>query len=158
MSFFATVGGSLAYEKQEDFDAALKLLVDGGYCNSEGHFLDDMENALSEELDINKEAKEISIPVFHYKSLAYLLDDVVVGATWGTVVWTSTDGCFQAGVYKFNPGTGKVEETTYELADWIKTQEFSADELDPMPNQEEDFSAWVEWAGEVEQLFFEEML
>ena len=30
MSFFATVGGCLSYEKQEDFDAALKLLEDGG--------------------------------------------------------------------------------------------------------------------------------
>ena len=128
-------------------------MFEGGYTDSEGFFLDELGNRLEIEPeagpDIDQQERAITIPVFHYKSLAYLLDDILPGSK-GVVIWTSTDGCFEAGVY-----TDGMEKT-YKLEDWVKSQEFSAEELDPQPNMETSPEDWFQWAGEVEQLFFEE--
>ena len=150
MSFYASIEAHLTFNTQADFDTAVKTLTEGGWMK-DGHLLTETGEILSEEPDINEATKELRIPCFHYRNLSRLLDELTKNST-GWAIWTSTDGCFDAGLYQ----DGK--ETTYDLSDWAKKNPDLFDDDDAVEPPQEDFEDWCEWAANVEQIFFENML
>lgn len=145
MSCYCTISGFIRYEKQEDFDAALAVIeswYDMDYCTDE---CDERINDDTEP-DINRSARIITIPLFLHRNLGYHLNEIWTGGK-GRVVWTCTDGCFEAG-YIID---GK--ETTFDLEKWAKE---NMEEENATPPNVEDFDAFCEWQAEVEQAFFEE--
>lgn len=75
MSFYATIAGEAVYEKQEDFDAAVKTLTDGDWVKDRV-FLDE-EGAVvrvDDGQDIIPTERRIVIPLAHWRNLARLLN------------------------------------------------------------------------------------
>jgi hypothetical protein len=142
MSFYATVEGNLSYEKREDFNRAIEAL--GGWINSSDIFIGEADEQVTSNSTIDKKHLTIYIPYFHYRNITRVFDQVIPGSK-GWIVWTSTDGCFEAGVIRDSV------ETTYNLEDWAK------DNIEESkPNQDDEWENWTEWANEVEMAFNEE--
>lgn len=140
MSQYCTVGGYIEYNSKDDFEKALNLLTEGGWVIGQ-NFVSETDDLLSEVPDI--ENQTITIPIYHYKNLAGILDALFDGGT-GNVVWTTTDGDFQGGVIN------EIGETLYNLEDWARKE--MADEFMEF-SEEPDYA---EWQQEVEQAFFED--
>ena len=151
MSTYCTIGGLIHYEKEEDFQAALAILKEG-WLDDEGYMLTEDEHRIDEvEPSVDAVERDIFIPLFHYRNLGYVLNDLFKGGK-GKVIWTCTDGCFEGGVIV----DGK--ETHYDLEKWAaegENMEFEEDRTPP--DVEKEFDDYCEWQGEVEQAFFEMM-
>lgn len=143
MSMYCTIGGSITYKNQEDFDNAINLLVNGGWMK-DGFMLDELGNHLENTSDVDFSSKAFNIPVFLYYNLGAILGNLFKGGK-GEVVWTSTDGRFDGGVIV----NGK--ETLYDLEKWAKENMEQKDSLPP-----ENFAELCEWHQLVEREFFEE--
>jgi hypothetical protein len=146
MSFYATIQGSICYKNEADYEAAKAILVNGGWLNADGFILDETDNPINESGVPNVEPHSISIPYSLHRNLTRVLDQLFVGGK-GTVVWTSTDGCFSGGVIVDG------NETTYDLAQWAKENV-----EEPAPNADDDFDDYCEWLAEVEDEFQQEMI
>lgn len=144
MSQYCTIGGSIGYERQEDFDNAIHLLEVGGWLK-DGFMVDELENRICDTSDVDISRKAFCIPVYHYHNLGGLLQNLFKGGK-GEVVWTTTDGDFQGGVIV------NGQETLYDLEVWAKENMEEENSLPP-----DDIAELDEWQQEVEQEFFEEM-
>jgi hypothetical protein len=152
MSFYATISARLSYEDDETSRRAVSLLEDNGYLGDEeiaDWIVDETGERMTESPNIDRRERTIEIPLHLHRNLARLLDEQQLfrGAT-GKAVWTSTDGCFSGGVVVDG------EESTYDLDEWAKEHVLEVGQSPPDPN--EDLDAWVEYAEEVEQAFFQE--
>ena len=78
MSFYATMTGQIQYPSQAAFDKVIENLTKGGWVNSEGYFLDEMNCPISESVitdiaskpDIDFDKKIINVPMYHHRNLA----------------------------------------------------------------------------------------
>jgi hypothetical protein len=142
MSFYATIQGSIRYDKQQDFDAAMELLVRGQWMK-DGRLVREDDRPISDGPDADPEARTLRIPRAHYRNLAWALGegDLFQGGQ-GKVVWTSTDGTFSAGV--INNG----KEDAYDLIQWGTPKLGEPPDVDTSPE------AYAYWQNEVEQAFF----
>jgi hypothetical protein len=147
MSFYATISGSIHYERQEDFDAALQLLKSGKWVNDNGCFVDETNETFGERPDIDHDARNIRIPLGYHRNLAHHLDELFRGGT-GKVVWTSTDGVFEGGVIV----DGK--KTSYDLTQWGREKVLGEGEEEP--DAEENFDEYCKYQSEVEGAFHAE--
>jgi hypothetical protein len=187
MSFYATIAGHATFPDDDSFNTAIKKLEEGKWLVREGDnifFVDEMQEKISKEPNFDLTARQMEIPLSHYRNLSRMLD-VILPRTTGTVVWTSTDGCFQGGV--FNDG---VETITNDLEKWwdeggdytvygkepkivsgleearkLANKIFqetgvvvAVELISDKPNVDENFEGYCEWQSEVEQGFFEEYL
>ena len=146
MSFYATIAGQIKYKKQEDYVAAKEFLEKGGWIDDEGYFVDENGFRISEEQNLG--SNQITIPTFHYRNLSYILNKPFIGGK-GLVVWTSTDGCFQAGIIK------NGVERCIDLEEWAKEQN-----LESPPEKFDNDQYWQDfsdWQQEIEMAFFEDV-
>ena len=139
MSFYATVEGSLVYEKQADFNRAIEALKP--WLNEKNIFIGEDDEQITDESTIGE--KTIYIPYYHYRNITRVFDSLIPGNK-GWIVMTSTDGCFVGSVIR------DEVETNYDLAEWGK------DNVEEEAPDYEEFDDWCEWAKEVEQAFNEE--
>ena len=143
MSFYATIEGVIQYSRQEDFDAAVKILADGQWLQ-EGYLVAETGGRISEDPDIDAGARRVSIPWALHRNLARVLGKGrLFRGGMGKVVWTSTDGTFEAGVIRDG------EEQIYDLVEWGRRNVGDPPDVDQSPE------AYVQWQGEVEQTFFD---
>lgn len=143
MSFYATIQGQIQYKTQEAFDAAVKLLADGGWIDAEENMVDECGTPIDNGpcAPIDREHKVITFPLFHYRNLSRLLNSLFIGGE-GQVIWTSTDGCFDGGVIE------NGSETYYNLRDWA-----AKEGLELVPEDTEDFDALCDNQQDIEQEF-----
>lgn len=143
MSFYATIQGTVTYKDNESLMAVVDDLKKNGWLNDNGKFVDENGFVCLETDTPAFAEKTLHIPCCHYRNLAGQLDQITKDTT-GTIVWSSTDGCFSGGVIEDGV------EKTYDLKEWaIK----NGDEEEDIPNQEEEFDAYLNWMDLVEQDF-----
>jgi hypothetical protein len=140
MSFYATIQGSISYEKAEHFEAALKVLKDGGWLNDKNKFVDECGNDISDVDDVSVNDRQIDIPCFCHRNLARVLERLFLGGD-GKVVWTTTDGDFGAGIV-----TPEGDEAV-DLVKWAKEHDMAPPECDPCSDE------YTEWMNDVEMEF-----
>jgi hypothetical protein len=143
MSLYYTIAGGIQYERQEDFDAAVRLLEDGLWLKDD-HFISDTDEQVTEDApNLDRENWMIQIPMFVYCKLGNVLNDLFRLGGKGRVVWTCTDGFFEGGVIVDG------EETVYNLEQW---SEENMPESDQPDTEAEEYCQWQE---EVESRFLE---
>lgn len=162
MSFYCTVQGEVSYPDDESFNSVLDTLRKGGWVDDEGFFLDECENRIREKPeddrdyfpDVDVNAKVISIPCAHYRNLSRVEFFIKDGEGYkgrGTVLMTSTDGCFQG--YEIVDGV----ETVHDLEDWAKENLEGDDAVAPKEEDYDDhddyFQNLVDWQQNVEMEF-----
>lgn len=129
MSFYATLQGQLTYPDQESFDKIVKLLKDNEYLDDMGFFLDECgQRVFDHEPNVDKEHLALEIPYAHHRNLARV--SFFSSGVKGTIVGTSTDGCFDGWVIV--DGT----ETFYDLEEWAKN---NLEEEDTIPPNQKDY-------------------
>lgn len=159
MSYYATIGGYATYPDHASMLKVVSELKDKHWMkrNDRGAwFVDEM----GEFMDLNAVdggegppnadflSLTLTFPLGLYRNLARMLDIILVG-TKGTVVCTSTDGCFEGTVYQDGVAT-----TNYNLAEWWKKE----GDGEPVPDDDKEFEAYCEWMSNVEREFLEEFL
>lgn len=149
MSFYATIAGEVSYPNKDAFDSIVKQLQEKQFLSEDGYFLDELGEKISEDPDVLEEHLFIQVPIHHYRNLArfnFFSPDAT-----GTIVWTSTDGCFQGEVIEDNKGT------LYKLKEWAATNlepddQFSP-ERDDYSSDDDYYNALNQWQGMVEMEF-----
>lgn len=143
MSFYATIHGEIAYEKREDFEAAVKILDEGGWIK-DGKFIDECGEVISGK-DIHEESRVINIPYFCHRNLSRVLNELFIGGK-GEVIWTSTDGCFDGGVIR-----NGIEEY-HDLRKWAADNNDTLN-VESVPEDSEDFDALCDYMQIIEDEF-----
>ena len=146
MSFYAAISGSITYERREDFDAACRFLTENGWLEKNG--LIDAAGEVQEGTGVDRDKRSLNLGYcVVYRNLACDLAVLFQGGR-GTVVWTSTDGCFDGGVVT----DGK--ETLYDLERWAEEHlGMTMPDLDE--SEDEHNAAWLDAALDVEDAFHE---
>jgi len=152
MSFYATLSGMVTYDDPDAFNTVIKDLTDNTYLDSDGHWLDECGNRLTEHPNVDFDLQTILIPLAHYRNLSrydffHPREGGTDGAGW--LVGTSTDGCFNGWINE------NGDETYYfDLAIW------AAEHLDvkapAIPDHMSSDDAWVaylDWQPYVEHAF-----
>ena len=147
MSFYATIQGEITFPTQERLDQAVNELTEDGWMK-DGKFIDECGNIFDEQEQPDVQGLTLRIPFGLYRNLSRRIDDLTQGTT-GKVVYTSTDGCFEGGVWLDGVFT------CYDLKLWARENMEEENSLPPDIN--DDFSAYCEWMSEVEMAFHEQM-
>ncbi len=139
MSFYATIAGTVTYDSQESFDAALKLISgENGWLNKNDNFIDENGNTIlinPDYPDVDRKLRTITIPCGLYRNLVPLIDDLLKNGK-GQIVWASDDGCFD-GCYICNNGT--ISSKTFNLYEWALDHGWNAKEVTENPETDKDF-------------------
>jgi len=169
MSFYATIQGQLTYPDQESFDRVVTGLQNDGWLDQEGYFVDECGNRICDNEDavpnIDRDNLAIEIPCCHYRNLSRA-DLFLNELSWedqkagkerpasrvqGTIVGTSTDGCFVGWIIE------NGVEITYDLEEWAAENLEGDDAVPPIEeecdNEDDYFQNLVDWQALVEQQF-----
>tara|TARA_B100002052_G_C15562826_1_gene454256 strand:- start:53 stop:499 length:447 start_codon:yes stop_codon:yes gene_type:complete len=146
MGIFATIGGSIVFHDFDDVKCAFEKLKTSGEVTEDGMWI--LDKAEGSDLKAYSESLlTIDIPLFCYKNLYASLRDLIVKSPTHLIVWTSSDGIFEGGV--FEDGS----YVNYCLKNWgAKKGIYLPDEQDP------DIGKRSEMMKKIEALFFEEFL
>lgn len=145
MSFYATIEGEVTFQDKTRLDEVVQSLTEDKWMK-DGKFIDECETVVDESTESDIDGLTLRIPLCHYRNLSRRLDWMVQGCKDAHIVWTSTDGCFDGGVYEGD------RETCFDLAKWAK-ETLEPEDQNP-PDMEKDFDAYCEWQQMVEQEFF----
>ena len=143
MSQYLTAEGEFTFPNKEKYEAAVALLLEGGWMDKEGYLLDETEARRSEEPDAVAATLTINFPFGLYRNIGAVMDALREDST-GQFVWTCTDGIFSGGVIRDG------HEESFDLEKWAKERGLRA-----MPDPATDFDKYVEWQNEVEEAFLE---
>jgi hypothetical protein len=146
MSFYAAVQGQITYPNQERLDQVVTMLTEKEWMDN-GKFTDECGGIIREETPSDVDGLTLNIPWACYLNLSRVLDEITKDTT-GTLVWTSTDGCFDGGVYKDGV------EKCYNLRAWA-SENMSPDDAQE-PDFDNDFDNWIEWQALIVSEFHEE--
>ena len=92
MSTYATIQGYIVYPDKDTYDKKAKMLIDVGWIDKDGYFVDENESTLSDEPSLEPKHLTINIPFACHRNLIRYLDDLMQGAIDGKIVYTCTDG------------------------------------------------------------------
>jgi hypothetical protein len=155
MSFYVLMQCQVEYPSQESFDTVVEMLQAGHWMDSDGYFIDEDKNRITQEPNIDRQSLSLCIPCSHYRNLSYL-DIFMRHGVKGTVAWTSSDGCFTG--YSYEDG----QETTYDLNTWALENMDGDDRYPPKKeeyNSQDDFDQNLfEWRQLVEREFHDEFV
>jgi len=148
MSFYATIQGQIKYRSQSDLDRVVGSLTEKGWMK-DNKFVDEMGYIVNEESSSDVDGLTLNIPLSTYRNLSRQLQGMVAGCESAEVRWSSTDGCFQGGVFEGE------KETIYELAQWAKDNLEPENQNPPAQGngEEEDFEDYCQWMADVELEF-----
>lgn len=139
MSFYATMVGEIFYPDQEDFNAVLSVLEEGGWIEKD-FFLDGGGDRISKTPNIDREQRVISIPHACHRNLSEV--EFFPPGAKGRIVATSTDGCFEG--WEIEDG----ERASYDLDEW------AAENIEEKcPDCDTDFDGFCDWRSMVEDEF-----
>jgi len=146
MSFYAAISGSITYERPEDFNTVCRFLTENGWLEKNG--LIDAAGGVQEETGVDRDKRSLNLGYcVVYRNLARYLAVLFQGGR-GTVVWTSTDGCFDGGVVTDG------EETLYALERWAEEHlGMTMPGFDESEDEDESNAAWLDAALDVEDAF-----
>jgi len=145
MGIFATIGGSITFHKSEDVRDVCDSLKTLGEVNDDGLWILGKDTGGPRAL--NEELLTIEIPRFCYKNLYSSIKDLIKKSPTHLIVWTSSDGIFEGGV--FEDGS----YVNYCLKNWgEKKGILLPDDLDL------DIGKRAQLMEKIEDLFFEEFL
>jgi len=149
MSFCATIQGDITYPDQEHLDAALEMLgkdVEDGWIKGD-KFVDEAGSIVCDNGEPDIDGLTLHIPLGCYRNMFRVLD-AITEDTESTVVWTSTDGCFEGGVL-----TNDKKEYL-DLEEWAKENDMKPPvEIDK--SSDDDWQEYSDWQTEVEDAFHE---
>jgi len=146
MSTYITLQGQITYPHRPRFNDAVKALKNGQWMNADGCCIDEAGTVVGDgqDPDVDLDALTVTIPLSMYRNLGYILDELVKGCKDAWLVWTSTDGGYDGGVYKGE------HETEHDLLEFAKTLDLG--EL-PHPSMGQEH---CDWLTEVENAFHED--
>lgn len=150
MSFYATITGQIKYANQQHFNAVVADLIQCGWADHSGYFLDELNHRISEEPNIDFGERVINLPLYTYRNLSRF-EFFKTGCT-GYTIGTSTDGCFEGWVITSNDKDFPTE-ISFDLTEWAKEQE-----LEEAPDPNEDFENYCLWMADVEESFHQTQL
>lgn len=133
MSLYSTIQGEVKYTSQKDFQEIVHKLEVQGWTDKEGHFLNEENEQITPTPTIDAEQQTITIPLAVYRNLSKVefFPKKAKGEVEGTIVGTSTDGCFCGWIIKDG------EENEVELDQWAA--ENLQNEDHSLPPESEDF-------------------
>ena len=146
MGIFATIGGSIVFHDFDDVKWVFEKLKALGEVTEDGMWVLDKEEgsglkAFSESL------LTIEIPLFCYKNLHSSLRELIEKSPTHLIVWTSSDGIFEGGVFEDG------NYVNYCLKNWGAKKGIKLpDEQDP------DIGKRAKMMKKIEELFFQEFL
>ena len=99
MSFYTTIQGSITYTNLEDLQDSLKKIKECGHLNENFEWISDLGRKFKDKT-VDESIFTIRIPYFCYRNLLDSLGDILKQSSNHLVVWTSSDGIFEGGVYE----------------------------------------------------------
>lgn len=138
MSTYATIQGTLQFDKKEAYDKVVHTLMVGGWMDSAGKWRNEIGHQIGDDGLYPIELK-INIPLGYYRNLLHVLDSILVQTSAASGQWASTDGMFKGGYF------GQAEEI--DLRQWAAEQDFEE------PPDDDDFENMSIWMDEVVNYF-----
>ena len=147
MSVYAYIAGEIEYPDLERYEAAKKIIRDGGWIDEDDAWLDET-GALIENDCFHEKSLSITIPSFPHRNLLHVLGKLTNGASSVGGQWASTDGMFSGG-----PLVGDE----VDLHEWAKGHGLGGEEgYDAFPENDDDWDDYAEWQIRVIDAFMED--
>jgi hypothetical protein len=138
MSTYATIQGSIQFDKKEAYEKVVQILTDGGWIDSAGNWRNEIGDQIGDD-GLYPSQMKINIPLGYYRNLLGILDAILAEASAVSGKWASTDGMFSGG------DLGSQEEI--DLRKWADEQGFEE------PPDDDDFENMSIWMDEVIDFF-----
>ena len=146
MEIFATIGGSIIFHKVDEVRSACEKLKSLGQISDDGKWILDKGEVTKFDA-FDESLLTIEIPRFCYNNLFSYLKDLLEKSPTHLIVWTTSDGIFEGGVYE------NGSYVNYCLKNWGEKKGIKLpDEQDP------DIGKRAKLMKKIEDLFFEEFL
>lgn len=141
MSTYITLQGQITFANEDRREMVERALLRGGWMK-DGKIVDEAGSPINDEPAFD--GMILTIPISLFRNIGYCLGEFVKGCKMADLVWTSTDGQFQGGVFEGE------KETTFDLEEYAKTL---GDDLDTPPDPDTQRQEYVDWLAEVEHEF-----
>lgn len=138
MSTYATIQGTLQFDKKEAYDKVVHTLMSQGWMDSAGKWRNEIGDQIGDDGLYPNELK-INIPLGYYRNLIHILDSILAETSAASGKWASSDGMFTGGYF------GDEEEI--DLKQWAIEQDFEE------PPDDDDFENMSIWMDEVINYF-----
>ena len=146
MGIFATIGGSIVFHDFDDIKCVFEKLKTLGEVTEDGMWALDKEEGSGLKV-FSESLLTIEIPLFCYKNLHSSLRELIEKSPTHLIVWTSSDGIFEGGVFEDG------NYVNYCLKNWGEKKGIKLpDEQDP------DIGKRAKMMKKIEELFFQEFL
>lgn len=159
MSFYATIQGEVQYSDDDSFNSMVARLKDRGHMDEEGFFLTESGDRVREKpednipysSDIDADTRSINIPCFCYRNLSRLDFFAYDGEKFqgkGTIIVTSTDGCFDG--WEIVDGIQEYFDLTEWAAENMEDDEKFPPNKENFDSKDDWFQHYIEWQNRVE--------
>lgn len=117
MSQYVIVEGEIRYPSTEELFEAAEILHDEGWMDEAFQWTDEYGIVRETDYSVSRSKLAIKIPHGPYRSLHYVLPEIVEDAVEGSIVAVTTDGMYNGWVFRANG-----ENENYHLKDWLSGQ------------------------------------
>jgi hypothetical protein len=144
VSTYATIEGSIHYLGKKEYEAAVNVLIKGGWVNQSGEWIQETGRGTG-LYALDAKNITISIPRMTYRNLLNVKNQLIKGANV-SVKWASTDGVFEGGYWG---------EKSIDLALWAESRGSESEPLRSEYDNDDDHSqAEYDWKDSIVDEFF----